>query len=134
MAGVDDIFKNFKENASKLTKACETVTKSAVSAVESKTKEARIRYSMHEIKERIESNYAAIGECVYTNFKNKKHSEDFSEIFGRLDALNEELEELTQRLYEECNLQICPDCGAYVSAKDAFCHKCGAQVIEDEQI
>lgn len=134
MAGVDDIFNSFKENASKLTKACETVTKNAVSAVESKTKEAKIRYSMHEIKERIESNYAAVGESVYHSFKNGKHSQDFSEIFGRLDALNEELEELGQRLYEECNLQICPECSAYVSTKDAFCHKCGAQVIEDEQI
>lgn len=134
MAGVDDIFKNFKENASKLTKACENVTKSAVSVVENKTKEAKIRYSMHEIKERIQNNYAAIGESVYSNFKNKNQSEDFSVIFGRLDALNEELEELEIRLCEECNLQICPDCGAYVSAKDAFCHKCGAQVIEDEQI
>ena len=134
MAGVDDIFKSFKENASKLTKACESVTKSAVSAVETKTKEAKIRYSMHEIKERIESNYASIGECVYDSFRNNKHWDDFSVIFGRIDALKEELEELTQRLYDECNLQICPDCGAYVSVKEAFCHKCGAQVIEDEQI
>mgnify|MGYP003296268504 CR=1 FL=1 len=112
MASTDDIFKNIKESASKLTKVCENVTKNAVSAVETKTKEAKIRYSMHEIKDRIQSNYAAIGECVYNSFKNKNHSEDFSVIFGKLDALNEELEELSRRLYEECDLQICPDCGA----------------------
>ncbi len=134
MADVDDFFKSFKENASKLTKACESVTKDAVSAVGNKTKEAKLRYSMHEVKERIQNNYAEIGKSVYESFKTGNPEEDFSVIFGRIDALNDELEEIKQRLYEECNVEICSDCGAFVASKDAFCHKCGAKVKDNEQI
>ena len=132
MAGVDDFLKTIKDSASKFTKACESVTKDAVSVVENKTKEARLRYSMHEIKDRMQSYYAEIGRSVYESFKTGTNNEDFSLIYGKLDALNDELEELKQRLYEECDLEVCPDCGGFVASKDMFCKKCGAKVKDNE--
>ena len=73
-------------------------TKTAAYTVETKTQEAKLRFTLRSLKQRAEAQYTAIGKSVYENFKSGAEQEDFSELFGRIDAINDEIEELRERI------------------------------------
>lgn len=131
MANFDDIIKRLSSTATKFGEAAENISKKTVSKVENLTHEAKIRYALHEVENRIQTNYAAMGESVYTSMKNNTENDDFSEIMGRLDALHDELGQLKQQLKEECGLSICPECESLVGRNNRFCPKCGAKMNDE---
>ena len=132
MANFDELFKKFSDGVSKAGEAAKVVANKTVSKVETMTREAKIRYAIHETEERMEQNYTLIGEIVYKSYKTG-HKQDFSEYLGRLDALYEEIQDLKEQLKEECNLHVCPDCDTLVKRGDSYCPKCGAK-MRDEYI
>lgn len=133
MAGLNELIEKVGSGVSKAAAAAQNITGMAVSKVGNLTQEAKIRYAMHEIEDRMCKNYAAIGEAVYLSYKNDEDMQDFSEYIGHLDALKDEMEALKKRLKEECNLCICQDCDTLVKKNDSFCPKCGAK-MKDERI
>ncbi|MBP3359733.1 MAG: zinc ribbon domain-containing protein [Clostridia bacterium] len=129
---MDDMFDKIKTSAAKVSREAERLTKSAASKVESKTQEAKLKYAIRELEDKMRACYAAIGEAVYESFRNSEEPGDFSEMFGRLDALREEADEIKEQLAAVSGCVVCPECGAGVSAEDAFCSKCGANIKKDE--
>ena len=72
-------------------------TKTATTVVENKTKEAKLSYTLKKLEARVNDQFSAIGASLYLSFKEGTEPEDFSELFGRIDA-NEEIEELRERI------------------------------------
>lgn len=128
----DNMINKLKTNAVKVTKEAGKITKDAINTVENKTQEAKLLYSVQSFEKRLDRQFAAIGSSVYNSFKNGEEQEDFSELFGRIDALKDEIEELKQRIASKKNTVICKECNAYIDTEDAFCPKCGAKVKENE--
>lgn len=129
---MDDMFDKIKTSAVKVSREAERLTKTAASKVESKTQEAKLKYAVRELEEKMRACYATIGEAVYESFRNSEEPGDFSEMFGRLDALREEAEEMKERLSSVSGCVVCPECGATAGAEDVFCSKCGARMKSDE--
>lgn len=132
MANFDDLLKKFSDGVSKAGEAAKVITNKTVSKVETMTREAKIRYAIHETEERMAQNYTAIGEIVYNSYRTG-YDENYGEYLGRLDALYEEIQDLKNQLKEECNLHVCPDCDTPVKKGDSYCPKCGAK-MKDEYI
>ena len=88
--------------------------------------------SLHKLEERVDDQFNAIGESIYRSFKEGSEYEDFSEIFGRIDALNDEIDELRTKIANIKKSDICPNCNAFINT-DKFCSKCGAKLKKDEE-
>lgn len=100
MADFDEIFQQMKTGAEKLGKGVSDIAKFTVSRVESKTKDAKIRYGIHGAEERKKANFEAIGEAMYKAYKSDAEPEDFSGMYEIIDALEEEIAELKLQLGE----------------------------------
>ena len=48
--------------------------------------------------------------------------------FAEIDEINEKINELSAKLSEIKDVNICPSCGAEVSKSSAFCAKCGEKI------
>lgn len=131
LADFDEILEQLKAGAGRLGETVANAAKAAASRVESKTAEAKIRYSIRRAEDRMKSNFEAIGESVYKAYKADTEPEDFFEYFGRIDAVEEELKELKKQLCEECDVMVCPGCKELIKNTDAYCPVCGVR-IKDE--
>lgn len=127
MSDLQDLFDKLKFHASNITQAASEISKNAADKVENITKEAKARYSIQKINERIKSNYMTMGECIFKENR-EEDIERFSDIFVRIESLMEEKEELLKRLQTECDLTICPDCEGVVGKDNCYCPKCGAKI------
>lgn len=128
----DDVMDIIKSGAAKVSKEAGKFTKTAASAVGNKTQEMKLRYSLSELEERLNAQFAAIGSSVYTSFKTGTEQEDFSELFGRIDALNDEIEVMRNKLSDVTNTVRCESCDNYVSSSHTFCPECGAKMKNEE--
>lgn len=131
LANFDEILEQLKAGAGKLGETVGNAAKAAVSKVESKTAEAKIRYSISRAEERLKLNYQAIGEAVYKAYKSNTEPEDFSVYFERIKSVEEEIKELKKQLCEECEVTVCPGCKEIIKSTDAYCPVCGVR-IKDE--
>ena len=101
LADVESVFGKMKTGAEKLGKDVGHIARIAVSKVESTTKEAKIRYAIRCTEERKKANFEAIGEAVYSAYASNTEPGDFSETYGIIDALNDEIAELKRQLGED---------------------------------
>ena len=131
---MDEMIEKIKSGAVKVSKEAGRITKNAASRVETMTTDAKLKYAIRELEEKMQENFRQIGEAVYNSFKNGDEPEDFFEAFGRLDAIEEEIGELRERISVAGAAQtgICPCCGRSTSVDDLFCSKCGAVLKDDE--
>lgn len=129
---LENVLDTIKSGAVRVSKEAGKLTKTAASTVEAKTKEAKLAYSLHKLEERVDDQFNAIGESIYRSFKEGSEYEDFSEIFGRIDALNDEIDELRTKIANIKKSDICPNCNAFINT-DKFCSKCGAKLKKDEE-
>ena len=132
MSAFEYIIDRIKDGTNNAADFLGKTAKNAVNNVETKSREAKIRYAVKAVEARKKSNFAAIGASVYASFKGREEEKDFSEIFGRLDALEDDLAQLERELAEECNKVLCPSCRAAVSMEAEVCPKCGVR-IKDEK-
>ena len=95
---LDNLIDKIKTGASKASKEAVKITKNAATAVETKTRQLKLQHSLHSLEERLENHFSAIGESVYKSFRSDEEQEDFSELFGKIDALTEEIAELKNRI------------------------------------
>ncbi len=129
---LENVLDTIKSGVVKVSKEAGKLTKNAATTVEAKTKEAKLVYSLHKLEERVNDQFNAIGKSVYLSFKDETEYEDFSEIFGRIDALNDEINELRTKIANIKKSDICPNCNAFINT-DKFCSKCGAELKKDEE-
>lgn len=101
LADFDSVFEQVKTGAEKLGKGVGNVARYAASKVESKTKEAKMRYGIHCAEERKKANFEAIGEAMYNAYIAGTEPGDFSETYGIINALDEEIAVLKGQLGED---------------------------------
>lgn len=128
----DDLIDKIKNGAAKASKSAGDFAKSAASKIDSKTQEAKLKISVKELEDKLNGYYSTIGKSVYNAEKNCGTIEDFSELFGRIDALNEEIESLKGRIARSRDENVCSLCGAFVGKDDLYCPKCGTNLQDDE--
>ncbi len=129
---VDDMFDKIKNGAFRVSKSAGNFAKTAASRLDSKTQETKLKFSARELENKLDGYYISIGKAVYEAYNNNSEAEDFSETFGRIDALKEELDALKGRIADLSDTAVCDRCGAFIGKDDAFCPKCGAKIKEDE--
>ncbi len=100
MSDFDDILRRMKTGAEKAGESVGDFLKYTASKVENKTKEAKIHYGIRGAEARKKTNFEAIGEAMYNAYMAGTEPEDFSQMYGMIDALNEEIAELKGQLGE----------------------------------
>ena len=129
---MDEMLEKIKSGAVKVSKEAGRLTKNAASKVETMTSDVKLKYAIRELEEKMNDSFRQIGEAVYNSFKKGEEPDDFFELFGRLDAIEEEIEELRLRVSVTASSGVCPCCGRSITEEDMFCSKCGAALKEDE--
>ena len=131
---MDEIFDKIKtyadaavDQAGKLGKAAATKTENIVSR-------AKVKYAINETEGQIKNIYTVLGEKVYLKYLEGEGNitGDWAEDCEKISSFNEELVALKTHLADLRNSVQCESCGAYNSAENVFCAKCGAKLAEHE--
>lgn len=69
--------------------------------------------------------YREIGQLIYAN-KAAWKDVDLSELFGKIEAAEAEIQKLKAQILVIKEIKICTQCGAEIDNTAAFCPKCGA--------
>ena len=125
---IDEMIEKIKTGANKVTKNAEKFTKTASAKVGNMTREAKLKYALKDVEDRIDEAYMEIGKAVYYNFKNNEDEAEHYEIFGKIDALTEEATEIKETIASIRNSAVCPSCSGFVNEDDVYCSKCGAKL------
>ena len=129
---VDDMFDKIKSGVVNASKSAGDFAKNAATKLDNKTQEAKFRFTARELESKLNGYYCSIGKAVYKAYTNGEEAEDFSETFGRIDAVKEEIELLKSRIADMNDSAVCTSCGAYVGKDDVYCPKCGMKLKDDE--
>ncbi len=73
----------------------------------------------------IKNVYREIGQMIYAS-KEAWKEVDLSELFGKIEAAEAEIERLKNEILLIKEIKLCPQCGAEIENTAAFCPKCGA--------
>ena len=103
------------------------------SAVSKKTGQlvdtAKLRMTAADINNEINKRYEALGKAVY---EARKSGTDIDGIIGEcvvsIDALNDRLDEVNDRLAGMKNRTCCTSCGASIDTQALYCSRCGAKI------
>ncbi|MDR0382088.1 MAG: zinc ribbon domain-containing protein [Oscillospiraceae bacterium] len=94
----------------------------------------KLKWKRTDLKADVYRLYRDVGEIVYaTHAKPDAPTDALDSLLAALDEKHEAIEELTRRIEERRQGRVCPnrDCGAAVTAGDAFCRRCGATLRAD---
>ena len=87
---------------------------------------AKLRGSIRELKEEIDSQLRSAGELVYATHKgNPSDSDALQAILERVDALNRDLADAQRELKILKGVLFCDACGAENAATNVYCQECG---------
>ena len=111
MALMDDIKKTGKNIAQKTSDLIEI---------------QKLNMSISQQKDKINKLYSEIGAAAYQEFK-AGNDIGFTDKFNEIDAFEEKIDELQNKLMQLENSKKCPGCGSEIGAEDAFCPKCGTK-------
>lgn len=123
MAAVDKLTERLRATAYAAAEAQKNILAKAAN----KALQAKIFYSIRETKQRIEENYAAIGEMVYESRGRSCSREKAEKLFARIDSLNDELAMMIDELHTRCGVCICEKCSSIITDGNV-CGKCGARI------
>lgn len=88
--------------------------------------DAKMKLSIAEKEDEIESIYKEIGKTVYDTYKSGEDvGEAFSKEGKKIDKIISEIEEMKKVILYNKGLRICADCGEVISLESAFCQNCG---------
>lgn len=116
----------YVENAKKaVTSATKKVVKKSGEIYEA----TKISLKISALKSDIDEKYCEIGKAAYKSYKGEEISSELAEkTFAEIDEINEKINELSAKLSEIKDVNICPSCGAEISKSSAFCAKCGEKI------
>jgi len=103
------------------------------SAVSKKTGQivdtAKLRMSAAEINNEIAKRYEALGKAVYEAKKTGVSIDGIiDECIVSIDALNDRLDEVNDRIAGMKNKVSCTCCGAAMDPQALYCSRCGARI------
>ncbi len=111
----DDIVK-------KLTNAADYTIKEA----EKLTSTAKLKFSIIDEENRLQSLYAMVGKRYYDSLKDSEEIlEEYKAAFAEIKAKYEALEKMYEEQAASKNCNICPGCKSKVANDAAYCSVCG---------
>lgn len=114
------LFDQLADNFTKLTK-------DVGSKAQEITETAKLNAKISDANTLIKSTYAAIGESYYNSHKDDENPE-MAEQFKIIEEAKKTISEYQSQINSIKGVRICPNCGAEISDKSAFCNKCGTKV------
>ena len=89
---------------------------------------SRLQKNIDAKREEITGIYTKIGESYYFYHRNDLLAEERDRIV-RINALNQEIEDLESQILLIQGYVVCPGCGEKVKAGSIFCSNCGYRII-----
>lgn len=119
---------NVEEILGEIKTKAEDLTKSAISAVEKKANEEKLKFSYSGVEKLKNAQYIEIGKMIYKKYLEGEFSEDMLENLSKIDSLNAEQDSIKARILLACNKKVCSECGEFFDMNLEACPKCGAKV------
>ena len=91
----------------------------------------RVNAQMNEAQKALKNLFSELGEAFYASDCPAK--EQFGDWMQKIEAKQEEIDQLKDSAAALRGKQICPNCQRECSAEDGFCAKCGAALREETQ-
>ena len=133
---MEEVFDKIKEKAYKAKDGAVKLTKNVIDKTNNVVNQTKLKFAISETENKIEDIYAEIGKVVYEKYvdTNEACCDFVAEKCGKIDALKEEAADLKEQLAQLKETVKCSACGAYNSAEDVYCSKCGAKLynVEDD--
>ena len=99
-------------------------------------REAKLKISISESKEKIDNEYKKIGKTIYEKFLEKR-DEDIAisliEEFKTIDRLNEDIKNAENEILGLKDMKKCEQCGSEIDENAEFCAKCGNKFPKEEK-
>lgn len=115
-----------------LTKLKETVagaTKTAVDKSNELVEVTKIKFALKDLEDECGKLLKEIGEAVYNSVKSGADPSECIEAHCKeIDAKNEEIAALREKLREYKNIKMCAGCGCEVPEDSVYCGKCGEKM------
>ena len=99
-------------------------------------KEAKLKITISEEKEKIESEYKKIGEKLYEKYLNNRDDEvalAFIEEFKNIDVAKENIKKSEDEILDLKDRKKCAKCGNSFDDKFEFCPSCGTKAEKEEK-
>lgn len=85
----------------------------------------KAKYELSTKESELKDKYRLIGERFYEEHRDD-HDASYDEVFGEIEGLKNEIEDINDRIVGLKGSRLCPSCGAEVSEGANFCTKCGS--------
>ena len=105
----------------------------AADKTEKVTRHAKLKISISDMKDKIQEEYAKIGEKVYIKYLDHRDDDvalGFIDEFKAVDKYNEKIKSAEKEILELKDLKKCAKCGEQFEDKFEYCPKCGAKYGE----
>ncbi len=132
---MEEVFDKIKEHTNKAKDGAAKITKTVIDKTNSVVSQTKLKYAISETSGKIDDIYKEMGKAVYERYLSDDETccDAMREKCEKIDALNEEIEELKMQLAEIKETVKCPKCGAYNNTGSAYCSKCGEKLYVDEE-
>lgn len=129
---MEEMFDKIKVHAEKAKDGAVKITKTVIDKTNNVVNQTKIKFAISEIRGKIKDIYTEIGKTVYENYiETGDAAENITEKCVKIDALNEEMTELKERLAELKETVRCPVCDSYNHTDDVYCSKCGEKLYTE---
>ncbi len=89
----------------------------------------KLKVSIADMQNEVESIYTDIGKLVYKAFvENEAPSEEINDKCSQISDILVQIEEVKDKIKASKNLTVCPNCNAAVDANSKFCAACGTKL------
>ena len=103
----------------------ENIKETVVTAVDS----SKLYYRINSQRNELNALYAALGRNTFAQLagtgNDKLSEEEIARLCARIGAKEEIISDLEKQYRVVCGKVICPQCGKFISDKNAFCPFCG---------
>lgn len=92
--------------------------------------ETKLKLSVGDKEEAIDKLYKDMGKKVYQLHKSGEAVEDFEITCKEIDGINEEINEIQDKLLLSKELRKCDNCGEIINIDCSYCSSCGVKQEE----
>ncbi len=112
------------------TKSVSNAASSTAKEAEKLTDKAKVKYRISFLKTKLDESYVIVGQLRYAESRGEKVCKEmYDSLFEQITDLNNQINNLEEKLSDLRNLASCKKCGARINKKGcSFCPKCGDKI------
>lgn len=109
-------------------------TSKAMEKADKACKVTRLKLSRATLSRLLAGQYIELGKTVYNMCKGgNEDSEEIVSITVQIDGTKRRIAALDRRIEDVLGLVKCPNCGAVLKIKNAYCSHCGKRLAEEQE-